>query len=269
MTDNKFANIYLTGGSYGMIYQLGALSKLREEIKNNNSILYGCSAGALSCVMFVLYSDVFTLDLYKSITTNAFNALLFNPSEVNFTIQHFKTFETIKRDHPTAYEKLNKKINIGVTTKNGFKWYNTFTSNEDLFNKLLCSFHVPFLCSYNAQLDGIKCIDGGFGIDVNKDLPENCLVICPKYHNPKQTKHNYINGNIPVLFCATPMPPMLIDYYYNKGIRSIVTYKTTYKSDITPQYIRDENDIPTYAWWLLRELQQDDTENVLSKILGV
>jgi hypothetical protein len=263
MTDNKFKNIYLTGGAYGMIYQLGALSRLRQEIKNNNSILYGCSAGALSCVLFLLYNDAFILDLYKSIAINVFNTLLFNPSEVNLTIQHFKTFEIIKRDHPTAYEKLNKKINIGVTTKDGFKWYNTFTSNNDLFNKLLCSFHVPFLCTYNAQLDGIKCIDGGFGIDVNKDLPKDCFVVCPKFHDPKQTKHSYMNGNIPILFCATPMPPILIDFYYNKGINDMITYKNTYKSHITPQNTKDENNIPIYLWWFLREFQPDDTKNVL------
>jgi len=262
MNTNNFKNIYITGGAYGMIYQLGALSNLREEIKNSNSVLYGCSAGALSCVMFLLYDDKYTLELYKSITTNAFNGLLFNFNEANLTIQLIKAIEIIHREHPTAYKKLNNMINIGVTTKNGFKWYNTFKSNNDLFNILLCSFHVPFLCTYNAQLDGIKCIDGGFGIDVDKDLPKDCFVICPKMYKPKQTKHNYINGNIPILFCATPMPPLMIDYYYNIGIKDIDTYKKTNVSHTSTQGL-DEFDVPAHVWWLLRELQPDDKKNVL------
>lgn len=236
---------------------------MREEIKNINTTLYGCSAGALSIVMFLLYDDKFTLDLYKSITTNAFNSILFTITELNLTKQHLKTFEIINRDHPDAYKKITNKINIGVTTQDGFKWYNTFTSNKDLFNKLLCSFHVPFLCSYNAQLDGNKCIDGGFGIDVDKDLPEDCFVICPKSYEPKQTKHSYLNGNIPILFCATPMPSILIDYYYNKGKNDVVEYRKTYKTHITPPYTHDEASLSTHIWWLLRELQPEDTTNIL------
>lgn len=263
MSKNNFRNIYLTGGAYGMIYQLGALSKLREEINNSNTILYGCSAGALSIVMFLLYNDKFTLDLYNSITTNAFNTLLFNINEINLTIQHLKTFDVINRDHPDAYKKLSNMINIGVTTKDGFKWYNTFESNNDLFSILLASFHIPFLCSYNAKIDGNKCIDGGFGIDVDKDLPEDCFVICPKIYKSKQPKHSYLNGNIPVLFCAMPMPSMLIDYYYNKGQNDAIVYKQTYETHISPQYILDELSLPINIWWLLRESQPDDTKNIL------
>ena len=173
-------NLYMTGGAWGTIYQLGAITQLRKIIKKNDTKLYGCSAGALSLVMMLLYDDTYILEFYKSIMRNTRDIVSKKPfvyDSYNLTNYNFNTFDILHREHPDAYLKLNKKINIGITTENGFQWRNTFTSNKDLFNTLLCSYHVPILCSYNACVDDKKCIDGGFGINVDKDLPDDCFVV--------------------------------------------------------------------------------------------
>jgi hypothetical protein len=258
-----FENIYLTGGAYGMIYQLGALTQLRSEIESNNSNLYGCSAGALIIVMARLYSDKELLDLYKKILADGLNTALL---DLNLTVHHMKIFDKLNRDHPDAYLKLDKSINIGVATQTGFRWYNTFTSNKELFHILLCSFHVPFLCSYNAEIDNVNCIDGGLGINVEVDLPDNCFVICPKIYLKKNTNHSYINGEIPILICVFPPLPPIADYYYNKGINDMIEYKASNKSHSIKLYAIDEEHIPPTVWFFLRSLQPRDTKNVLSNI---
>ena len=252
-------NLYMTGGAWGMIYQLGAITQLRKIIKKNDTKLYGCSVGALSLVMMLLDNDIKILETYKSIMRDA------NDYNYSITQSNFNTFDIIHREHPDAYLKLNNKINIGITTENGFQWRNTFTSNKDLFNTLLCSYHVPILCSYNACVDDKKCIDGGFGINVDKDLPDDCFVVCPKEYNPGKTNHKYINGNIPILFCITPPIDSLVTYFYNKGIQDIIQYKKKGVTSTSNIFNIDECSFPISWWWISRQLQPIDTKNDISR----
>ena len=261
-------NLYMTGGAWGIIYQLGAITQLREIIKKNDTKLYGCSAGALSLVMMLLYDDAYILELYKSFMREAHDTVLvktFVYDSYNLTNYHFKVFDILHLEHPDTYLKLNDKLNIGITTENGFQWRNTFTSNKDLFNVLLCSFHVPILCSYNACVDDKKCIDGGFGINVDKDLPDDCFVVCPKEHNPEKTSHKYINGNIPLLFCITPPIDIITTYFYNKGIHDIIQYNKTGETSTSKLFNIDECNCPISLWWLYRRLQSIDTKNDISR----
>jgi hypothetical protein len=186
--------------------------------------------------------------------------------DTNLTVHAIKVLDKINHDHPNAYLKANNKMNIGVTTASGFRWYNTFTSNQELFHILMCSMHVPFLCSYNAQIDDTNCIDGGLGINVEVDLPENCFIICPKIYLNKNTNHSYINGEMPILLCIFPPLPPIADYYYNKGINDMIAYKASNKSQNSPVFTINEEQIPTDIWFLLRGLQPRDTKNVLSNI---
>lgn len=177
-----------------------------------------------------------------------------------------KVFDKVNRDYPNAYLTMNAKLHIGVTTMTGFRWYNKFTSNKELFHILLCSFHVPFLCSYNAKIDDMNCIDGGFGINVDVDLPDDCFIICPKVYTTKLKNYAYINGEMPILFCVFPPMPAIIDYYYNKGKNDMIAYKVSKKSHCLRLYSIDEEHIPINLWFLLRALQPEDTKNVLSNI---
>ena len=179
-------HIYLTGGAFGMIYQMGALSTAKSAAKDKY-IFYGCSAGALTTVMTLIgYSDEDFLQIYKNISERALDKMDNEPysyDTYNLTQKYLEVFELIQNDHPDAYKILTRKkqLHIGVTMETGFRWFKRFRSNEELFNCLLCSFHVPFLCSYNATINGVKCIDGGFGCVIEKHLPSKTLIICPKH----------------------------------------------------------------------------------------
>jgi hypothetical protein len=109
------------------------------------------------------------------------------------------------------------------------------------------------------------CVDGGFGIDHAKELPEDCFVICPKEYQPySPTNHKYINGDIPVLFCITPPPDILVMYYYNKGAEDVTKYLRTGESATSSISYKDESHIPIKVWWILRFLQPVDTQNIVS-----
>jgi hypothetical protein len=260
-------NIYMAGGAWGMIYQLGAITKLRDTIKQNNTTLYGCSAGALSWVLMLLYTDESAIEFYRTFEKNVHDGIMSDPfsyTNYNLTVQHFKIFDIINKDHPSAYLVINGRLNAGITTERGFEWCSTFTSNADMFNKLLCSFHVPFLCSYNAMLGKTICMDGGFGIVHAKELPDDCFVITPREYRPSPpTNHKYINGNIPILFCITPPPDILAMYYYNKGAEDMIKYLNTGET-ATSLISYVETNIPIQVWWILRYLQPVDTENSVS-----
>lgn len=260
--------IYLTGGAFGMIYQMGALSAAKSAAKDTNEyIFYGCSAGALTAAMTLLgYSDEAFLQIYNDISNRALEKISKEPYKYdayNLTPYHIEVFEQINKDYPDAYRILTrKKLHIGVTLETGFRWFKRFRSNEELFNILLCSFHVPFLCSYNAMINGVKCIDGGFGCDIDKHLPPDTLVICPRH--AESVRFDVLNGEMPVKFCATPPPPKERMFYYNQGIDAMNQYVKTGKSSKSTTVKMDESFIPNAVWWFLRRLQPEDKINVLS-----
>jgi hypothetical protein len=260
-------HIYLTGGAFGMVYQMGALSAAKNAAKKNKYIFYGCSAGALAAAMTLLgYSDEVFLNMYNDISNKALDKLSKEPykyATYNLTPYHFETFEQINKDYPDAYKILTKKkLHIGVTLETGFRWFKKFRSNEELFHILLCSYHVPFLCSYNANIRGVKCIDGGFGFDADKHLPPKTLIICPKHLD--STRFDVLNGEMTVNACAVPSPLEERMEYYNQGSDAMKQYLTMGKCSTTPAKHIDEGIIPNSVWWLLRSLQPEDTVYVLS-----
>ena len=68
----KINHIYLSGGAFGVIYQMGALSKLTKYYKKYNisqkPIIYGDSVGALIGVLFLLgMKNSRQMEIYKDI----------------------------------------------------------------------------------------------------------------------------------------------------------------------------------------------------------
>jgi hypothetical protein len=209
------------------------------------------------------------LQIYTDISERAFDKINSNPfsyNAYNLTPHHFEVFKKIHKDYPDAYKILTtKKIHIGVTMETGFRWFKRFRTNKELFNILLCSFHVPFLCSYNACIRGVNCIDGGFGCDIEKHLPSDTLIICPKHI--ESNRFDVLNGEIPIKFCVTPPPQKERDYYYKQGYKDINQYMKQGKSSKTKNVNTiDESIVANSVWWLLRRLQKDDTNYVLSSI---
>ncbi len=213
----KFTNIYFTGGSYTMIYQLGVGSYITKKYDINKINWYGCSAGALAVVMMFIFPPVEIVKYYIDVV-NAMNKLIkqnpYDLSNYNLTKRHFEVFKIIHKKDRELYKKINGKVNIGVTTLDGFVWYNTFSSNKELFHILLNSFHVPILCTYNACINDKKCIDGGFGMDHCKHLPKNTFVVCPT-----TDAHAHLNGYIPDIYKVIPPSETQIHLFYNTGCK--------------------------------------------------
>jgi predicted patatin/cPLA2 family phospholipase len=251
---------------------MGALKQLRNMKKLDDYILYACSAGALSGVMVLLeYSDDEILCIYHEMVNLARNKIKNEPfkyNSYNMTPCHFKVFEKINKQYPNAYKIITKKkFYIGVTRQDKFKWYKKFKSNHELFNILLCSFHIPFLCSYNALINDIVCIDGTISINYDQHLPEDTLIICPKIANTKRKE--VLNGKIPLKFCATPPSPEAVEKFYTNGMNDMFNflkynkYSNQYKQKLSELLY---GKIPNIFWWWLRNLQPLDTVNLVTNI---
>ena len=93
---------------------------------------------------------------------------------VGLTQYHIQVLKEIIERTPDAYQRVMCfKTHIGITTeRTGFQWISRFESNEDLMNVLLCSFHIPVLCTYAARYKGELAMDGGIGFDINRFFPE-------------------------------------------------------------------------------------------------
>ena len=260
----EIKKIYFPGSSYTCIFQLGAVSYIREHYDINKISFYGCSAGALVSLIIFLFDIDELMQMYKDIVGNVektIDAAPFNIKSYNITKCHFKVFEKINMRFPEAYKIVSGKINVGVTTPLGFRWYSKFRSNAHMFNILLGSFHIPLLCSYTPNLNGYPCIDGGVGVDFERDVPKDAIVICSIGNDSCA----HISGSMSRLNIFKPLTSEEIEKYYKKG------YKKTKK------YLNDDTiddrvlgfKFPAYVkplFFVLRLLQPKDTEYTLDRL---
>ena len=240
-----------------MIYQLGVGAYLAKKHDITLFNWYGCSAGSLAIVMLFIFPPDEIVQHYTDIVNKTTEGIWKNPFDLdgyNLTDRHFDALQIIHERDPEAYKKINGRVNIGVTTPDGFRWYNTFNSNKELFNVMLNGFHVPVLCKYKARMHDKKCMDGGFGMDHCRDLPKNTLIVCPRVD-----VHAQLNGNMPDI--KTVIPPTLseIQHFYKKGRRDMRNYmkygKTT---DPVAFALPNELSIPVCVWKFIRNFQAED-----------
>jgi hypothetical protein len=210
------SNLYLGGGSFGCIYYIGIVKALYEANINDLTI-YGNSAGALIAVFYILQIPTDEMSLiFSNIVENATTQIIAKPSDMasyQLTQHHLYAFDIIHKYAPDAYKKCSGRLKIGVNLdKQEFQWKDTFTSQSDFFNILLCSFNVPYLCNYNAKINGIKCIDGGFGFVMSRDLPKDTFKITLYDNNESD-----LDANIPFIHRALPPPKADWDIYLKNG----------------------------------------------------
>jgi len=260
----EIKTIYFPGSSYTCIFQLGAASYIRKHYDINKINFYGCSAGALVALMIFLFDTDELIQMYKDIVGTIEKTIDTDPFSIksyNITKCHFKVFEKINKLFPEAYKIVTGKINVGVTTPLGFKWYSKFKSNAHMFNILLSSFHIPFLCSYNATLKGYPSVDGGVGIDYAKDVPKDALVIC----SIGDESCAHISGSMSRVNIFKPLTPEEIDKYYKKGYKKTKNYLNDDTVDdrvlgfCFQSYIKP-------LFFILRLLQPEDTEYTFDKL---
>jgi hypothetical protein len=216
MTKSIPSNLYLGGGAFGCIYYIGIVRALYEANIHDLTV-YGNSAGALVGVFYILQVPANEIaDIFSDIVAEATAKIIVNPVQITsyqLTQHHLDVFDKIHKHSPDAYKKCSGRLKIGVTTENeGFQWKDTFTSQTDFFNTLLCSFNIPYLCNYVAKIDGINCLDGGCGFVNSRDLPRDILRIALS-----GASENGLSANIPIIHRIFPPPKLFWEMYLNNG----------------------------------------------------
>ena len=248
MTNQLPKNLFLGGGAFGSIYYIGCVRALYEADMRDLTV-YGNSAGALIGVFYILQMPVDEMsDIFANAVKYATSEILANPIQITsyqLTQHHFKVFDIIHKHSPDAYKKCSGRIKIGVTTENeGFQWKDTFTSQLDFFNTLLCSFNVPYLCNYNAKINDIKCVDGGCGFVNSRDLPSDTLKIVLS-----GAIENGLSANVPLIHRILPPPKFVWEMYLKNGYDDM-------KSRIETGKVRQQ---PR----LVNEIISDEFENII------
>ena len=209
-------NIYLGGGAFGCVYHIGVVRALYEASMNDITV-YATSAGAMIATFYMCQMTPDEMSqVFADVAAAAADKIKSNPGQMcsyQLTQRHLEVFDVIHRLSPDAYKKCSGRLKIGIYLDGiGFQWRDAFASNVDLFHTLLCSFNVPYLCNYNAQMDGVKCIDGGFGFVMSRDLPSDTFKITLYGNNESD-----IDANIPFLHRALPPPKADWERYLVNG----------------------------------------------------
>jgi len=221
----KINHIYLSGGAFGVIYQMGALNKLSKYLKKYNitqkPIIYGDSVGALIGMLFLLgmksskQMDIY-MDIYK-LATKRISEKPFSVSSYYLTEYPLKILRLINEEYPDAYRIVTDKLFIGVVLlhKDGHcekKWYSKFKNQKDFFNILLCSFNIPFLSTYDAKIvDNGNTMLAMDGCLRQEKLPDGILRII------NGNNEGELVGNISLYESLVPPTKNGINHYYEKG----------------------------------------------------
>ena len=120
---------------------------------------------------------------------------------------------------------------------------------------LLCSFHVPVICTYDATFDGEAAIDGCFGFDPHKFFPSKratCLTITPFSGTVFS-----IRGGMNRMWCLVGVPSGLRSYYAASGEMDL--YNHLLGSDSTSCAVAGDtlfdgllSLVPPSMWWRSR-----------------
>lgn len=218
--NTNIKRIFLGGGAFGCIYHIGVIKAL-YKYKLNNIIIYGNSAGALLGLVYILKLPIKEIhNLFDTCAKQANMNIQKKPYDISsyqLTQYHFQVLKYINDKYPNAYKLCSQRFYVGVTNiKSGFEWKSNFKSNLELFNTLLCSFNVPYLCNYEAKIDNELCIDGGFGFNVTKNLPKDTISVS------LYDLSNYdLNANIPLLHRLKPPDPKLCKQYVKNGYKDM------------------------------------------------
>ena len=113
--------------------------------------------------------------------------------------------------HPSAYNALSNRLYIGVSLLGDdgayrFVWKHRFKDNADLCHSLLSGFHIPFLCRYDATVEGVCAVDGAVAFDESRHLPEDTLRIGIVHELlPRQRSFYHISTCVSVRTLLHPM----------------------------------------------------------------
>lgn len=257
--------ILFRGAAWGVITYFGAVQALDLERRREDSCiahnvkLHGLSAGALALLLYVLgYSERRMCDLYETYVRRS-REKLFASSSLDVTELNLTLLKEIFEEHPDAYERMNRaNARIGVTTKKGFRFVKDFESNIHLANTMMCSFHIPCLSNFDANIDGEQALDGGIGFNAALFIESNrgsSLIIGASH------PESHVNFDISTVFLLVPPPAFLHNHYLAIG------YNRT--AEVLRNRSFDDNDVVKFSnpltdpknsfWWLVQGQQKVKT----------
>jgi hypothetical protein len=297
--NDKISRVHFGGGSWMVVTYGAALTEIEKERRRPDSVFAetiewsGTSAGAWTLMFYMLgipvEEQMATTDKYAQVATQ----MLRETGSISLTEVPIRWLKEINDEYPEAYKVMNEnRCSIYVATKSqGVIRRSNFTSNLDLFNTMLCSAHIPYLCTYESvtpltthtiSLEGGErpdaeggmrpdaCIDGGIGFDVERDLggdEMNTLFIACR--DPRAN----INFQCPTFWMVFPPPALVRNYYFRRGMDMMAAYfrgrrggkvwrgcsdpKRDPKRNWIKQWMDspDEDKFSTDVWWFVREHQ--------------
>lgn len=232
-------SIYLGGSSWGSAFYIGVFKSLREKYGKNigkKIEVYGDSAGSLLALCFLLNLSI---DEMTRIYENLANSAIKNGVIGKMTKYHHTSLDEILKNKDD-YKKVNGRLHVGVTFNDKkVKRFSYWNSNEELRHTLLCSFHIPIYCTYNAKMYGTRVLDGCFGANIH-DFPKSVITI-------GMQKEYDISSNLSTKECISPLKKEKMKIVIKDGYEKM----NAYDSD---RYNKTTLLFPFYIWKILNVL---------------
>ena len=261
--------ILFRGAAWGVITYFGAIQAIDLERQRGDSCisndvrLHGLSAGSLTLLLYVLgFSERKMCDLYERYVDRSRENLLriTTGNMLNVTEINMELLKEIFKEFPDAYTRMNEaNVRIGVTTKKGFRFVKDFESNLHLANVLMCSFHIPCLSNFDANIDGEQAIDGGIGFNASLFIESNrekSLIIGASH------PESHVNFDMATMFLLVPPPGFLHNHYlalgYNRTAEAIRD-RSFKDEDVAKYYTNPLSDPRNSFWWFVQENQTTKT----------
>jgi hypothetical protein len=262
--NGKISRVHFGGGSWMVVTYGAALTEIEKERRRPNSLFAdsiewsGTSAGAWTLLFYMLgipiETQMVTTDRYAQVQTQ----MIRETGSISLTEVHIRWLKEINDAYPEAYKVMNEnRCSIYVATQDqGIIRRTNFISNLDLFHTMLCSAHIPYLCTYDATIPPAippaiplvvgsevassggrrpnasggrrpNAVDGGIDFNMERDLgsdPATTLTIACNNHAYD------INFQCPIFWMIFPPPALVRNYYFRRG------------RDMTAAYFRDRRE---------------------------
>ncbi len=237
------------GGYYAMFELIGAIKELQtnKQLLAKRCKLYGCSAGAGMAFVYMLVAhdclnaEIMYDEMNRIIDTTKHNSI--EKMYMEFLDEVFSKY------CPDDIRFLQKRLNVGVSTNNGFVFMNNFKCKADLYQALLLSAKIFGASKCPPHKDNVVCLDGAFQFDSKLHLPDKCLILKP-------LDMGFINLLKPpklirqlLMLRGTIIAKEALDFYKKTGICQVVDIYTPLK-DVAPfaffiqeHFLQNDNDI--------------------------